>query len=324
MIVCISPAGSSYSSATGPTSELLVGTSAGAFALERSDSSQGWSVVRHGLATAHLSSLVYLADRATIFAGAYDGGVFATCDRGASWSRRLLDAPIGALTVQARAGGAILWAGSDAGTLYRSADFGATWSRLPRLPAPAGAVRHLAFDAAAPGAIFAIQSPGGLFRSDDEGATWRMLHPDGARRLAIGKNPSKLYLAGDAGLSTSVDAGATWRTVEPRDRTLREIDHLFVDPRDHRTLYVAHEENVLSSRDDGATWTALREGLPDAANGRIEGLTMHRWIRTAGLFAGTAGGDVYASEERGLEWELAATGLPPIRRRRLGPAPLRI
>jgi hypothetical protein len=69
----------------------------------------------------------------------------------------------------------------------------------------------------------------------------------------------------------------------------------------------------VKSLDGGRSWHDIRVGLPDPILGNIEGMALqHSSAIGTSLFIGTAIGDVYASDNAGESWTLAATGIPPI------------
>lgn len=253
------------------------------------------------------------------------------------------------LAAQPRGEKTVLWAGTQPAALYRSDDLGKTWIEVPSLrnvpgrerwdfPAPPheAHVKHLAFHASEPETLYACVEQGALLKSTDDGATWRELtgyvasgdiwYHDAHRVVISAKNPAKLYFSSGEGLYRSDDAGQTFTHLTTRHDRIGYPDALFIDPRDERTLYLAGgatspdqwrrtgESNsaILRSADEGATWEELRNGLPDRLTGNVEAMSLHRWLRTVGLFAATTSGEVYASEDRGDEWELIASGLPPI------------
>jgi photosystem II stability/assembly factor-like uncharacterized protein len=275
-----------------------------------------------------------------------DGRTWTDASRGIAPEHR----HIFSLAAQERAGGPVLWAGTQPVALYRSDDLGKTWSDVPSVrsvpgserwnfPAPphVAHLKHVAFHAREPHTLYACIEQGALLKSVDDGTTWRELtgyvspgdfwYHD-AHRIVIARNPAKLYFTSGEGLYTSADAGETWTQLTTRHDRLGYPDALFLDPRNERTLYLAGggtspdawerrpggsgNPTILRSIDGGLTWSEWRNGLPELIPGNIEAMSMHRWPRTASLFAATTAGDVFVSEERGQEWEHAISGLPPI------------
>ena len=68
---------------------------------------------------------------------------------------------------------------------------------------------------------------------------------------------------------------------------------------------------IYRSRDAGARWEPLGNGLPDSFHGMVRGLlvdpTDHRVV-----YAGTTDGHLYLSEDEGDSWVLLTTDLPPV------------
>jgi photosystem II stability/assembly factor-like uncharacterized protein len=64
---------------------------------------------------------------------------------------------------------------------------------------------------------------------------------------------------------------------------------------------------VIRSTDGGHTWQVLDAGLPQPVRGNIEAVTMTYSPNGVTFFAGTAVGEIYASENRGQSWQLIAT-----------------
>ena len=70
------------------------------------------------------------------------------------------------------------------------------------------------------------------------------------------------------------------------------------------------------SRDGGRSWTERMTGLPQPIQGNIEAMAMHRWPDGLAFYAGTAVGDVFATEDGGASWAQIATNLAPISKAR--------
>ncbi|HEY0407708.1 MAG TPA: YCF48-related protein [Pyrinomonadaceae bacterium] len=92
---------------------------------------------------------------------------------------------------------------------------------------------------------------------------WRVTGPTGGdvRALVVDPNdPQRFYFGTlDGQLYTSTDGGQQWRLLSNFNRPKLFMDHIIVDPRDSRTIYVAthrHKEagGFFKSTDGGATW----------------------------------------------------------------------
>jgi len=108
---------------------------------------------------------------------------------------------------------------------------------------------------------------GALDRAASEGAaysaSWRITGPTGGdvRALVVDPNdPDRFYFGTlDGQLYTSTDAGHNWRLLTNFNRSQLFVDHIIVDPRNSKVLYVAthrHKDagGFFKSTDGGLTW----------------------------------------------------------------------
>ncbi|MBD0325221.1 MAG: peptidoglycan-binding protein [Pyrinomonadaceae bacterium] len=133
--------------------------------------------------------------------------------------------------------------------------------------------------------LFALATPALMFGSSGiaqadvtaEGETpeaaqyamdWRVTGPNGGdvRALVVDPNdPQRFYFGTlDGQIYTSTDGGEQWRLLSNFNRPKLFMDHIIVDPRDSRTLYVAthrHKEpgGFFKSTNGGATWREAPE-----------------------------------------------------------------
>jgi photosystem II stability/assembly factor-like uncharacterized protein len=137
--------------------------------------------------------------------------------------------------------------------------------------------------------------------SDD----WRSNGPPGGdvRSLVVDPtNPDRFYLGTlDAQIYTSLDAGKSWELLYNFNRPKLFVDHIIVDPRDSKTLYVAahrHKEagGFFKSIDGGRKW---RES-PELKNEALHSLTQADANPNV-LIAGTFNG-IFRSENSGDSW----------------------
>jgi photosystem II stability/assembly factor-like uncharacterized protein len=137
--------------------------------------------------------------------------------------------------------------------------------------------------------------------SDD----WRANGPPGGdvRSLVVDpSNPDRFYLGTlDAQIYTSADAGKTWELLYNFNKPKLFVDHIIVDPRDPKILYVAahrHKEagGFFKSTDGGRRW---RES-PELKNEALHSLTQADSNPNV-LIAGTFNG-LFRSDNSGDTW----------------------
>jgi hypothetical protein len=251
-----------------------------------------------------------------VWAGVAPAALFRSDDDGRSWTlnRGLWDDPSRPQWVEGGAGlclhsicpypgdPARLSVGISAAGVWHTDDGGASWRRgilgLPRWPEGAPddesimCVHNMHRAPAEPDTMY-LQFHGGVFRSDDSGNTWQS--------IAEG-------LPSDFGLPMVVDPG--------------DPDRAFVIPLVSELDRVTPEgqARVYETRDRGASWRALTNGLPQ----KDSYLTILRQAFCGegkdplGLFFGSTSGEVFGSGDGGESWFAAARHLPPVLSVRMG------
>ncbi|MDE0476144.1 MAG: exo-alpha-sialidase, partial [Gammaproteobacteria bacterium] len=136
-------------------------------------------------------------------------------------------------------------------------------------------------------------------------------------------NPGRLFLQNHWGLYRSEDWGDTWVDIAngvPSDFGFAMAMH----PGDPDTVYIVPIESdgfrctpdaklrVYRTRDGGASWHPLTEGLPQENAYETVLRDALATLAPGQVFFGTRSGKVYASRDDGDSWELVRDGLPPV------------
>jgi photosystem II stability/assembly factor-like uncharacterized protein len=249
-----------------------------------------------------------VADEPNVFyVGQVDGGVWKSNDYGRTWAP-IFDGEdtqsIGAIAV-APSNDNIVYVASGEGLhrpdlsvgdgIYRSDDAGKTWTHLglrdsEQIPA-------LAVDPANPDRVFAAvlghpygpSAERGIFRSDDGGKTWqKVLFKDertgGSDVVIDPKNPQVVY-------------ACLW------EETL--------GPWEDGNEYAGTNGGLFKSTDGGATWTQLKNGLPEnlvqinVALAASDPDRLYATISTTeeSAYATGKGVGVYRSDDAGASWQ---------------------
>jgi photosystem II stability/assembly factor-like uncharacterized protein len=349
MLACLSPNGRADYPTDTRITRLLVGTIKGVYALERSDTSSDWQITDTSLDGQQISALVLEPRSGVVFAGIAGHGMYASTDQGRTWELRASGLRIDhvfAMAVDERGSQPVLYAGTLPPALFRSRDFGQTWEELSTLNeipdadkwnfrAPPGAphVKNIAFHPTHAETFFVCIEQGGLMKTSDSGQTWTELFAwrqddtfyRDAHRLAIQRsNPSVMYLASGDGLCKTTDGGQSWERLTTGTYKVGYPDALFIDPEDDQVVYIGGagghpgtwdaqtaRASFARGSDGGHRWEELREGLPNPVRGNIEAISMAHGGGRVAFYAGTAVGEVFASEDRGQHWRQIAQ-MPPI------------
>jgi photosystem II stability/assembly factor-like uncharacterized protein len=246
----------------------------------------------------------------------------------------------------------IVYAGVEDAALFRTTDGGQTWTELPGLrshgsgpdwmPGAGGMCLHtILLDPQKPGRITIAISAAGVFRSEDGGETWKPSNkglvsdqlPDPkaevghcVHRIAVHPdNPDTFFMQKHWDVMRSDDAGASWHEVSgnlPSDFGFP----IAVHAHEPETIYVVPIKSdsehyppdgklrVYRSRSGGNEWQALTKGLPQEhcyVNVLRDAMAVDS-LDKCGVYFGTTGGEVYASNDEGDSWSCIAPHLPTV------------
>jgi photosystem II stability/assembly factor-like uncharacterized protein len=194
------------------------------------------------------------------------------------------------------------------------------------------------------GQLWVAISTAGVFHTADGGATWEPRNrgtradfmPEEQRYPEYGQCvhclvmasglPERLYQQNHCGMYRSDDGGRQWQSIEAGLPSTFGFPAA-VHPRDAGTLYLVPLNGdilgrfvpdaraaVWRTRDGGASWQALREGLPqrNVFFGVLRQAMATDRLEPAGVYFGTNTGALYASADEGETWRCIASHLPTI------------
>ncbi len=208
-------------------------------------------------------------------------------------------------------------------------------------------VHSIAVDAADPKKVHVGISAAGVFETTDGGKTWKARNQGIPAPMDPEKEPEVghcvHHLVGHPtakgvrfqqnhfGVLWLGDGDAKWRETSAGlpDASLQYGKHAYgfgsaIHPHDPEAAYVlpldgrdrlapAEGVAIYGTRDRGKTWKRLARGLPKGARSEVmrEGMATDR-LDPAGVYFGTAGGELWGSADEGKSWERIAQYLPPI------------
>ena len=246
----------------------------------------------------------------------------------------------------------LVYAGVEDAAIFKSTDGGASWAEMPGLrghgsgprwqPGAGGLCLHtILLDPRDANRMFIAISAAGAFRTDDGGATWKAINqglrsqyiPDPnaevghcVHRIAMHRSrPNTLFMQKHWDVMRTDNAGDRWTEVSGNLPT----DFGFViDVHAHEpeTIYVVPIKSdsehyppdgalrVYRSRTGGNEWEPLTQGLPQEhcfVNVLRDSMSVDQ-LDPCGVYFGTTGGQVYASNNAGDTWTAIVHDLPPV------------
>jgi photosystem II stability/assembly factor-like uncharacterized protein len=254
-----------------------------------------------------------------------------------------------AMAARRRGDQVTLFLGTRPAALYRSDDLGESWTEVTAIfdvadvekwtfppPPHIAHVKQIAFHPTDPDTFYVLIEQGAFLKTTDDGKTFTDLtsYSDPAdasyrdlHRLVIKPNdPNKLVVVTGVGIYRSEDAGESYTQLTKRGEQMGYPDFAFLDPDDDNIIYSGGSElnprawydsgmaksSVMRSDDNGDSWITVSNGLPTPMIGAIEGMSQHVWDGGMMLLAGTATGEVYATEDKGASWQLLTDKAQPI------------
>jgi len=245
-----------------------------------------------------------------------------------------------------------VYAGVEDAALFRSKDGGQTWQELAGLrehgsgpswqPGAGGMCLHtIILDPSNRERIFIAISAAGAFRSDDAGQTWRPINrglksegiPDPNAEVGhcvhhVAMHPSRpgvLFMQKHWDVMRSDDAGDSWHEISGNlptdfgfviDIHAHEPETVYVVPIKSDSEHFVHDGKlrVYRSRTGGNEWEALTKGLPqrDCYLNVLRDAMAIDTLDSCGVYFGTSGGQVYASNNAGDSWSPIVRDLPPV------------
>jgi hypothetical protein len=323
---------------------VLVGTRKGLYTLWGDDDRRRWRAEGPQLAGWGVFHAMLDPRDGAVYAAAnhavYGPTVQRSTDRGATWRRsRKIGLPEeSGLTLN----------GADPGVLFRSVDGGESWDVNRGLlehptrdrwhPGAGGMSCHsVQLDPRDRGRMYVGITAAGVFRSDDGGESWVPINADvvadflGDPHAEVGQCPHKLLLhparpdrlwqQNHFGVYRSDDRGDSWVRLDEPGLPSGFGFALMLDPNDPDAAFVIPETSpeyhyspggrfaVYGTRDAGATWEAMADGLPEPAWAAV--LREASAYDAESLYFGTQSGSFFALTD-GDRWVEAVRHLPPI------------
>jgi hypothetical protein len=244
------------------------------------------------------------------------------------------------------------YAGVEDAALFKTTDGGQSWQELPGLrrhgsgprwqPGAGGLCLHTIIqDPSNADRMYIAISAAGAFRTEDGGKSWKAIN-QGLRSEGIPDpnaevghcvhhvamhpaRPNTLYMQKHWDVMRSDDGGDLWHEISGNlptdfgfaiDVHAHEPETIYVVPIKSDSEHVVPDGKlrVYRSRSGGNEWEALTNGLPqsDVYHNVLRDAMSVDSLDKCGVYFGTSGGQVYASNDAGDTWTAIARDLPAV------------
>jgi photosystem II stability/assembly factor-like uncharacterized protein len=245
-----------------------------------------------------------------------------------------------------------VYAGVEDAAIFKSTNGGKSWEEMPGLrghgtgpkwqPGAGGMCLHsIVLDHTNPKRMYIAISAAGAFRTDDGGQSWKPINkglkspyiPDPNAEIghcvhhiaAHPARPNVLFMQKHWDVMRSDDAGDSWHEVSGNlptdfgfviDVHAQEPETIYVVPikSDGEHFPPDGKLRVYRSRSGGNEWEPLSKGLPDKdcyVNVLRDAMAVDS-LDKCGIYFGTTGGQVYASNDAGDNWAPIVRNLPAV------------
>lgn len=240
-----------------------------------------------------------------------DGGIYKTLDKGLSWidvSSTLSILQIYRMGVSYTNPDLIIEGSQDNGTyLYKDGEWYDVYG---------GDGMACAIDPSNPDIMYASTQNGNLLKSMQGGRDWKGIRPESGGSwitpFQIHPINTNMIVAGYKSVYLSTTWANSWTKISPELDGGETMNEITFAPSDDRYIYVSRGPNIWGTRDRGASWRSLKNGLPNLS---IEWIVVSPsepdkvWVAFSGF---TDGQKVYYSDNAGDTWTNYSEGLPNV------------
>lgn len=270
------------------------------------DAGQTWTPSNTGMSLFTRSIAIDPADASTLYAGTLGGGMFRSRDGATSWTSAGLTAG-NIFRVRSPSAQRVVVGTSNG--VAESLDGGVIWANLGQRVA---FVQSIVADPADARRIFVGGPAGEVYTTDSAGIRWRSVRGSLPMRdvLAMATCPDGTILA-------APERAGVWRSnfanpegwVNPGRLGIgqTQVVGLACDPRSGFFYAATNAQGIWLSIDRGAIWNAINRGLV----GNVISTVLPSPNNTWQIWAAIRDGTVYESQNAGLDWADAGSGLPP-------------
>lgn len=270
------------------------------------------------MAALNISKLVFdPQNRQTVFAGAYNGGLYKSEDSGASWTNIFPNKIfVYDFVIHPNDNKIIYAAGfySGFGRVAKTIDGGASWNEVYHEASDSNAVRSIALNPTNPNQIIIGAASGTVIKSSDGGITWQLVKDFKTQvNKVLWQNNQIFVLLKSKGLQMSADSGINFTDLTStiganynvlgynyNGNAISTFSQAYVDYLDPNLIYLTTDKGLFKTTDGSKTWKKIN--LPvkteeTAAKAIAVSKTSSNIVYTS------VSATVYKSQDGGATWQ---------------------
>ena len=259
-------------------------------------------------------------NRQTVFAGAYNGGLFKSEDSGASWTNIFPNKIfVYDFVINPNDSKTIYAVGfyNGAGRVAKTTDGGASWNEIYHEAAQNNAVRTIALNPVNLNQVLIGTVAGTVIKSSDAGGTWQLVKDFKSQVNRIAWQNNQIYvLLKSQGIQMSADNGANFSNITTSlgggnsvygyvynsATTISSYNQTYIDNLDPNLMYLTTDLGLYKTMDGGKNWNKI--SLPvksDQTQTQAHALAVSK--TTSSIVYTSINSTVYKSQDAGSTWQ---------------------
>jgi photosystem II stability/assembly factor-like uncharacterized protein len=261
-------------------------------------------------------------NRQTVFAGAYNGGLYKSEDSGASWSNIFPNKIfVYDFVIHPNESKIIYAAGfyDGSGRVAKTIDGGGSWNEVYHEASDSNSVRSIALNSVNPNQVLIGTTSGTVIKSSDGGITWQLIKDFKAQvNKVLWQNNQIFVLLKTKGLQMSVDSGVNFIDVTSSlssngnvlglnydGNAVSTFSQVYVDSLDANLIYLTTDKGLYKTTDAGKNWKKMN--LPVKTNETAARAISVSKTNSNSVYT-SVNATVYKSQDGGATWQTQGIG----------------
>lgn len=273
------------------------------------------------IAALGISRLAYSPQKEdTVYAGAFNAGLYKSTDGAATWEQILGQIPVIDFAINPNDDQMIYAAGSfeDRGRALLTHDGGKSWNAIYTSATTNSSVRAIALNPSSPEQVVIGLSQGELIMSNDAGATWRLIQSYNDRVNQIVWNYDGIYaVVKGTGVFKSSDGGNSFQLITANlqssgntstlsifGSSISSFNQLAISQNNTQRMFLTTNLGLYESNNGGTSWTFITMPLRQSS---ISPTAVAIARSSDNIVYVSAGSVIYKTTDSGSNWSTSDT-----------------